>query len=45
MISKVTADIDSPGAEEPNSVVNFAITKSVSSTGGSFLRRAGDENF
>ena len=42
---EINMDIGSPGAEEANSAVHFCIAILLSSTGGSFLRRAGDENF
>ena len=41
---EINMDIGSLGAEEANSVLHFFIAISLSSTGGSFLRRAGDEN-
>ena len=43
MMREIIADIDFPGADKADSMVNFCITISLSSAGGSFLRRAGEE--
>ena len=44
MMRKIMIDMSCPGAEKPEFMVNFCITISLSPAGGSFLRRAGDEN-